>query len=179
MTQSLEYARAHFIQGMSRIAAFWGFPRAMGAIYGAIYLSREPIGLDELVKQVGVSKGAVSTNVRNLEQMRVIRKHIKTGDRKDYYYAEEDFWKVIRNILQQREKNEFDHALRSVGESLDILNDSPVSSEQVEEVDFQRERLQIIQRFFKQLDHITAAIIAIDDLRMSSIAKLFKDKKKS
>ena len=44
MTNSgLTESREHFIQGMSRISNFWGFPRAMGAIYGAIYLSPEPV----------------------------------------------------------------------------------------------------------------------------------------
>ena len=62
-------ARAHFIQGMSRISSFWGFPKAMGAIYGAIYLSPNPLSLDEIVIQVGVTKGAVSTHVRQLERL--------------------------------------------------------------------------------------------------------------
>ena len=36
MEDQLVQAREHFIQGMSRISQFWGFSRAMGAIYGAI-----------------------------------------------------------------------------------------------------------------------------------------------
>ena len=66
MNSSNNSPQEHFIQGMSRISNFWGFPRAMGAIYGAIYLSPAPVSLDELVEQVGVSKGSVSTNVRQL-----------------------------------------------------------------------------------------------------------------
>ena len=76
MNSYLENARQNFIQGMSRISSFWGFPRAMGAIYGAIYLSPTPLSLDEIVEQVGVTKGAVSTNVRQLERLRMVHKHI-------------------------------------------------------------------------------------------------------
>ena len=54
MEDQLVQAREHFIQGMSRISQFWGFSRAMGAIYGAIYLSQDVLSLDELVEQVGV-----------------------------------------------------------------------------------------------------------------------------
>ncbi|MCZ7667912.1 MAG: hypothetical protein M5U34_12310 [Chloroflexi bacterium] len=53
MNQELIEARKHFIQGMSRVTHFWGFPKAMGAIYGAIYLSSEAVSLDDLVMQVG------------------------------------------------------------------------------------------------------------------------------
>ena len=58
MDSDLTAAREEFIQGMSRISHFWGFPKAMGAIYGAIYLSPAPLSLDEIVEQVGVTKGA-------------------------------------------------------------------------------------------------------------------------
>ena len=51
MNDELSLAQENFIQGMSRISNFWGFPRAMGALFGAIYLSPEPLSLDELVER--------------------------------------------------------------------------------------------------------------------------------
>ena len=121
-------ARNHFIQGMSRISNFWGFSRARGAIYGAIYLSPENLSLGEIVEQVGVTKGAVSTNVRQLERLGMVHKKIQLGDRKDYYSAETDFWKIIKGILQEREKNEFDLALRTVDESLAMVKQEQVAT---------------------------------------------------
>ena len=88
---------------MSRITHFWGFPKAMGAIYGAIYLSPQSVSLDELVELVGVSKGAVSTNVRLLERLGMVHRQVQVGDRKDYYLAETDFWKVARTLLKERD----------------------------------------------------------------------------
>ena len=52
MSNDLTGAKEHFVQGVSRIAHFWGFPKAMGAIYGAIYLSKAPLTLDDLVAEV-------------------------------------------------------------------------------------------------------------------------------
>ena len=97
-------------------------PARFGAIFGAVYLSPEALTLDALVEQVGVSKGAVSTNIRNLERLGIVHKQVKLGDRKDYYTAESDFWKIVKGILREREKNEFDLALRSVGESLTMVD---------------------------------------------------------
>ena len=74
MKPGLIEARENFIQGVSRISHFWGFPKGLGAIYGAIFLSPDPITLDELVGQVGLSKGAVSTHVRSLERLKTIHK---------------------------------------------------------------------------------------------------------
>jgi len=178
MKPELSEAREHFIHGMSRIAEFWGFPRAMGAIYGAVYLSSEPVSLDELVEQVGLSKGAVSTNVRSLERLRMIHKHLKVGDRKDYYSAETDFWKIIRGVLRERENVEFDHALRSVTESLDMVKARGKKPSEPELNAFYVERLGQMQSFFGSLDNLVATFLALDDLRAGTIKKLFSKGKR-
>ena len=174
MNEQISSAHQNFIQGISRISNFWGFPKAMGAIYGAIYLSPTPLSLDDLVAQVAVSKGAVSTNVRQLERLGMIHKHLVLGDRKDYYSAETDFWKIIKGILREREKSEFDTALRSVSDSLDMVksaNDLP--PEEAELADFYRQRMQNMQSFFQTLDNLVATALALEELRLSTLGKLF------
>jgi DNA-binding transcriptional regulator GbsR (MarR family) len=162
MTQDqLNQAQAHFIQGMSRISGFWGFPKAMGAIYGAIYLSPHPLSLDEIVEQVAVTKGAVSTHVRQLERFSMVHKHLQLGDRKDYYSAETDFWKMIRTILQQREQNEFDKALNTVNESIEMLEQAEVDPQLSR---FYQERMAAMQSFFKTLDSLFSAVLALEGL---------------
>jgi len=173
MENTLTHARENFIQGMSRISLFWGFPRAMGALFGAIYLSPEPISLDVLVEQSGVTKGAVSTNVRQLERLGMVHKHIRIGDRKNYYTAETDFWKIIKGILREREKQEFDTALKTVGLSLEMAQSSEISPEEAELAAFYQQRLGNIQRFFHKLDNLVAAVLTLDEFRLSAVQRLF------
>lgn len=174
MEPELLAARENFIQGISRISYFWGFPKAMGAIYGAIYLSPNALTLDQIVEQVGVSKGAVSTNIRQLERLGVVHKQIKVGDRKDYYIAETDFWKILKGILREREKTEFDLAIRSVGESLEMVEKGDFAGTDIEQSSFYKERMMSLKQFFNSLDNLVATIIAIDDLRSSVLEKIFK-----
>ncbi len=178
MDNDLDKAREHFIHGLSRISNFWGLPKAMGAIFGAIYLSSEPVTLDLLVEQVGVSKGAVSTNVRSLERLQMIHKHIKVGDRKDYYTAESDFWKVMRGVLKERENSEFDHALKTVNESLEMVKTSGGKSAQSEKGTFYLKRMEHMNSFFNNLDNVVATVLALDDLRSGALKKLLGGKKK-
>jgi len=172
MSSDLVSAREHFIQAISRIAHFWGLPKAMGAIYGAVYLSPAPLTLDALVKQVNISKGAVSTNVRSLERLGMIHKHYKVGDRKDYYIAETDFWKIIKGILREREKNEFDLALRAVGDSLKMVQKANLKPSELG--NFYQERMKGMKKFFDGLDSLVATVIALDELRLGTLRKLFK-----
>ena len=162
MPSELDAALEHFTQAMSRIARFWGFPKAMGALYAAIYLAPEPLSLAALVAQVGVSKGTVSTNVRALERLGMIHRHLRVGDRRDYYVAETDFWSIARGILRQREQTEFDLALRGVGESLDMLPSAGAEDGESERSAFLRERLSSMQGFFDALDGLVAGVVALD-----------------
>lgn len=175
MNEELQRAQQTFIQGMSRISHFWGFPKAMGAIYGAVYLSAAPLSLDEIVERVGVTKGAVSTNVRTLERLGMVHKQLQLGDRKDYYSAETDFWKIVRMVLREREKQEFDVALRTVDESLAIVNSqtAPADPADDELAKLYRERMESMKSFFNMLDNIVAMLLALDELRLGTVQKLF------
>lgn len=169
MNSELIKSREHFIIGMSQISYFWGFPKAMGAIYGSIYLSPTPISLDEIVIQVGVTKGSVSTNVRHLERLGMVYKHLKVGERKDFYTAETDFWQIVRGVLKERQKSEFDKALSSVGESIEMIPDSDSD----ELAKFYSSRMGAMQKFFKTLDSFVAAVLAIENLvSLSALRKL-------
>jgi DNA-binding transcriptional regulator GbsR (MarR family) len=176
MDSELTAARDEFVQGMSRISHFWGFPKAMGAIYGAIYLSPGPLTLDEIVEQVGVTKGAVSTHVRTLERLGIVHKQIKLGDRKDYYEAEEDFWKVIKGVLRERERQEFDLALRTVENSLGMVDQVAGQGVDPQLAAFYRQRMENMQRFFHSLDNMVAMLLALDTLRSGAISKLLGKK---
>lgn len=171
----LRESRDNFILGMTRISHFWGFPKAMGAIYGAVYLSPQAISLDELVEQANVTKGAVSTNVRHLERLGMVHRIARIGERKDYYTAETDFWKVVKGILREREKSEFDRALRSVDDSLALLDPKAakgLSSQDAELAGFYRQRMNAMQTFFRSLDQLVAMVMAFDNLRLGALRKL-------
>lgn len=172
MDPDLQQAQEIFIEGMSRISQFWGFPKAMGAIFGAIYLSPEPASLDALVSLVGVTKGAVSTNVRHLERLGMVHRRTRLGERKDYYVAETDFWKVARGVLKERQESEFDQAIGSVSASLELVQGVTAASSDAELAAFFQKRLQNLAGFFHGLDNLVAMVLALDELRFNALQKL-------
>ncbi len=177
MDPTINHARENFIQGMSQISQFWGFPKAMGAIFGAIYLSPDPVSLDQLVEQVNVTKGAVSTNVRALERLGMVHRHIQIGERKDYYIAETDFWKIVRSVLNERQKSEFDLAIHSVDGSLQMVKSVIADKDDLAVVGFYQDRLQTIQTFFHSLDNLVAMVLALDELRIGTLEKFLGNRK--
>ena len=71
MKQSITKIKKDFTEGLSQISRFWGFPKGMGAIFGVLYLSPTPLSLDEIVQETGLTKGAISTEIRALARMGV------------------------------------------------------------------------------------------------------------
>ena len=172
MPETLPEIKEEFVQGLSQISQFWGLPKSMGAIFAVLYLSPTPISLDELVEHTGFTKGAISTSVRTLARMGLIHRQSKLGDRKDYYIAESDFYKVIRSILKGRENSEFDRALASVGQTLDILESSPPSEGDADEWNFVQGRVASMQSFFDGLDSLVRVIVALENMNQNTIQKV-------
>ena len=171
MSKKLSDIKKNFTQGLSEISRFWGFPKGMGAIFGVLYLSPGPLSLDEIVQETGLTKGAISTEIRALARMGLVHRSSKLGDRKDYYEAESDFYAAIRSILKERQNSEFDRSLRSVRETLEILEENWVDDE---EWNFVYERVQALQDFFDAIDSLTRAVIKLESLGMSNVTKILK-----
>src|SRR5512133_2690437 len=124
MSQSLASIKKEFTEGLSQISRFWGFPKGMGAIFAVLYLSPTPLALDEIVQETGLTKGAVSTEIRALARMGLVHRSAKLGYRKDYYEAEADFYAAVRSILKERQNSEFDRAIRSVKDTLTTMEEN-------------------------------------------------------
>src|SRR5512134_2694341 len=161
MTKTLTDIKKDFTQGLSQISRFWGFPKGMGAIFAVIYLSPTPLSLDEIVQETGLTKGAVSTEIRALARMGLVHRSSRLGDRKDYYEAEPDFYAAIRSILKERQNSEFDRAVRSVKDTLETMDEN---WEESEDWNFVYERVQALQEFFDAIDSLSQAVIRLDKL---------------
>ena len=169
MPQSLAKIKKDFTEGLSQISRFWGFPKGMGAIFAVLYLSPTALSLDEVVQETGLTKGAISTEIRALARMGLVHRSSKLGDRKDYYTAESDFYAAIRSILKERQNSEFDRAIRSVKETLGQMDESWVDND---EWNFVYERVQALQDFFDSIDSLTKAVVKLESLGISNVTKI-------
>ena len=169
MSQTITKIKQDFTEGLSQISRFWGFPKGMGAIFGALYLSPSPLSLDEIVQETGLTKGAISTEIRALARMGLVHRSSKLGDRKDYYEAEADFYAAIRSILRERQNSEFDRAVRSVKETLKTMEENWVEDE---EWNFVYDRVQALQSFFDAIDNLTKAVVRLESLGISNVTKI-------
>ncbi len=167
--QSIIKIKQDFTEGLSQISRFWGFPKGMGAIFAVLYLSPTPLSLDEIVQETGLTKGAISTEIRALARMGLVHRSSKLGDRKDYYEAEADFYAAIKSILKERQNSEFDRAIRSVKDTLAAMEENWVENE---EWNFVYARVKALQDFFDAIDSLTKAVIRLESLGITNVTKI-------
>lgn len=164
MTPAPEEIREGLMEAMGRITAFWGFSKIMGQLYGLLYLSPKPLTLDEMSESLSISKGNVSINIRALERWNMVKTVWVKGDRKDYYEAEPDFWKIVKGVLREREKKEFDLALDSVSKLLHKSEAAQKLSKNVETA-FAIERLKKLEDFIQTMDKMVGVLLTLEDLK--------------
>ncbi len=106
---------------VGRLIEFWGFKRNMGRIWAILYLSPDPLSAEDLRHLLKLSSGAVSMTLSELSRWGVVRKVWVQGERKDFYTAEVQLWRMISRVFNEREKTEIIAAIEAFEEALVLL----------------------------------------------------------
>ena len=119
LANDLQIVHDSMLDGLGQLADYFGFNQVMGQLYGSLLLSAEPLSLDDMMGRLGISKASVSTNMRSLEHMGMVRQvWVRGGNgRRKYYQAETDFWQIFSNILSGREMRDVERALAVMEEN--------------------------------------------------------------
>src|ERR1700743_3221073 len=107
---------------VGRLSEFWGFKRNMGRVWTVLYLSPDPLSAEDLRQALQLSSGAVSMTLSELSRWGVVRRVWIQGERKDFYTAEVQLWRMISRVFNEREKSEVTAAIDVFEEALEKLD---------------------------------------------------------
>ena len=105
MNEKLELAQNRLIERIGNTCSKFGLNHFIAQLFAVLYLSKEPLSLDDLTQRLKVSKGNVSINIRVLEGWGAVRRIWIKGSRKDYYEAETNIKKVFADRLKSSLRN--------------------------------------------------------------------------
>ncbi len=161
LEQNLKAVNDSMLEGLGRLAEYFGFNKVMGQLYGALLLSPEPLSLDDLAAILQKSKANVSTNMRTLEHMGVVREVWVRGDRRKFYEAETDFWKIAVNVLSSRELRDLEQALRILQENTEKLRQAmpEMGEEDRKLAELYLNRIDSLQDIFRVAQLILTSIL--------------------
>jgi DNA-binding transcriptional regulator GbsR (MarR family) len=146
MNENLAKARDNFVDGIGYLTSTVGLNRVIGQLYAILFLSNEPLCLDDMAETLKISKGSASVNVRELEKLGVVRKIWVKGSRKDFYEAELDLEKLIKNGIVAGAKRRMDMILETVDTTEDLVKKAKgAKSEEKKTAELYLKRLQSVK----------------------------------
>ncbi len=166
----LDEAKKQFIAAWGSFGSNWGINRTMAQIHALLLISHEPLSADDVMEQLAISRGNVNMNIRELIDWTLVNRLIITGERKEFFTAEKDIWKVARIIVKERKKRELEPMLKfleSVSEVEGNKNDKAIKTF--------TEAIENIKKFSQQADKTLDTIIKADEnWFVGTLLKLFK-----
>jgi len=97
-------------EAIGGLIEFWGFKRQMGRIWTLLYLSDDALAAQDICDRLQLSAGAASMTLAELEQWGVVHRLRKPGERRDFFAAEIDIWKMVTHVWRERELRQIERA---------------------------------------------------------------------
>ena len=150
---SLVSVEDQFIELCNNMASLWGINPTMARIHGLLYVSGAALSMDDIMDRLGISRGNVSMNIRELLNWGLARRVHKRADRKEYYESLSDVWEVFTLVAAQRKRREIDPILNTLRRCKEEL--SPGSSlAQSGEVAMRLHRINDLLKFLTLVDSL-------------------------
>lgn len=109
---NLEEAKRQFIASWGAFGTNWGINRTMAQIHALLLISPNPQTQDDMMEALNISRGNANMNIRDLIGWGLAERVIIPGERKEYFTAEKDIWKVAKQIVKERKKRELEPMLQ-------------------------------------------------------------------
>ena len=108
----LTEAKQQFISSWGAFGTHWGINRTMAQIHALLLISPDPLTQDDIMEELDISRGNTNMNIRELINWRLVERVLLPGERKEYFSAEKDIWKVVKQIVKERKKRELEPMLQ-------------------------------------------------------------------
>jgi DNA-binding transcriptional regulator GbsR (MarR family) len=101
--RSVDPAVLRVADAVGALIESWGFKRNMGRMWAVLYLEDHPLTAGDLGERLGLSTGAVSMLLGEMQEWGAVKKAWVVGERREHYEAETSIWKMVSRVLRERE----------------------------------------------------------------------------
>jgi len=166
----LPEARQQFISSWGAFGTHWGINRTMAQIHALLLVSPDPLTQDDIMEDLNISRGNTNMNIRELINWGLVERVILSGERKEYFTAEKDIWKVVKQIVKERKKRELEPMMQLLDKLEDVEGDK-----KDKKVKTFVDTVSSIKRLGLQADKTLDVMIrAEENWFVSSMMKIFK-----
>ncbi|MEM6601549.1 MAG: transcriptional regulator [Verrucomicrobiota bacterium] len=106
--EQLQAAKDEFVTQWGAIGNSWGVNRTMAQIHALLMVTPDPMSTDQVMEELKISRGNANMNLRELVGWGLIRSIVRKGERKEFFEAEKDVWKIFCMVTRERKRREID-----------------------------------------------------------------------
>lgn len=163
-------AKQQFISSWGAFGTHWGINRTMAQIHALLLVSPDPMTQDDIMEELNISRGNTNMNIRELINWGLVERVLLPGERKEFFTAEKDIWKVVKQIVKERKKRELEPMLQLLDRLEEVEGDK--KDKQVKTF---VDTVSSIKKLGRQADKTLDAMIrAEESWFVGNLLKLFK-----
>ncbi|WP_145320478.1 GbsR/MarR family transcriptional regulator [Paenibacillus xylanexedens] len=164
--------RKRVIEAIGRNMDLYGVTLSTGHLYGLLFFADKPMTLDDMGREMEMSKTSMSTGVRTLLDLKMVNKVWSKGSRKDLYEVEYDWHQTFTDYFAIKWRKAVESNLQILRKSIDELNrlvedlDEQADAELIHILMEDKHKVLQAEAYYKWLDRL------IDTMEDEEIYKL-------
>ncbi|HEA30629.1 MAG TPA: ArsR family transcriptional regulator, partial [Leeuwenhoekiella sp.] len=162
-----EEAKVKFLHAWGDLGTKWGINKTMAQIHALLMISPTSLSMDEIMDELQISRGNTSMNLRALIDWGLIYKEYKSGERREYFAAEQDIDQMARKVAKERSKREIKPTIQVLADVQQMESENSSEERQFkaktkELYDFVNDADHMLERLVNQKENwITKTIIKL------------------
>ncbi|MGB7998710.1 MAG: GbsR/MarR family transcriptional regulator [Anaerobacillus sp.] len=157
----IEEAKDKVIGAIAETMDLYGVTPAAANLYATMYF-KDQMTLDEMRMELGMSKPSMSTSVRKLQEIEMVKKTFTRGSRKHTYVAEKNFFRSFMAFYCQMWEREVKMNLEAIKEAqedfINVIKDSTSTPEIVATAKKHYDQLEESKKYYHWLDDLVESI---------------------
>ena len=119
----LAESKEKFINAWGTLGSNWGINRTMAQVHALLMVTPDPLSAEDIMEELNISRGNANMNIRMLIDWGLVFKEMRSGERKEYFYAEKDIWKVFKQVAKERRRRELEPIFKVLEEVKQVDGD--------------------------------------------------------
>ena len=107
----------------------FGLPKSVGQIYGLLFVSTEPLPMDEVVERLGISKGSASQGLALLKSLGAVTAKFMAGDRREHFQADLNVSRIVTHFFENRLQPRLEHGEQRLAAMLELARSARLESD--------------------------------------------------
>jgi DNA-binding transcriptional regulator GbsR (MarR family) len=103
-----------FVDGVKVI----GLPKSLGEIYGLLFVTPQPLSLDDFVSKLNMSKGTASQGLRMLRELGAVKEADGNGSRRTLYKPDVDLKRLVGGFIREQVRPHLESGRGKIGKLL-------------------------------------------------------------